>query len=129
MLRRSTFVRIAIVAATLFAASAGIGCHRPPPPEGAPPRAQHGATRDQTNAVANSFFGAANARIEVPACAGRVALENGSATIADSCFTGDTNVVVCTDATSASPVKCAPEPGKLAIIGTANDMISYARIR
>jgi len=129
MFPRSTLARAAIIGAALFAASMGMGCHRPPPPGGASSHVRRDGLRDQTIVNANSVFGPAEAKVEVPACAGRVALENGAAIVADACFTGDTNVVVCTDATSASPVRCAPEPGKLAIAGTANDMISYARIR
>jgi hypothetical protein len=61
-------------------------------------------------------------------CAGRVAMENGAATVRDSCFTGDTNVVLCTDVTAANPMRCTPEAGSLSISGSGSDVISYARM-
>jgi hypothetical protein len=82
-----------------------------------------------TNLNAASFFGAANIRVDPAQCAGRIALTQGEATVHDECFSGDTNVVICTDATSASAVKCTPGAGALNIAGNANDMISYARLR
>jgi len=99
-----------------------------------PPRSNGGGSGGSilsggTNLNAASFFGAANIRVDPAQCAGRIALAQGEATVHDDCFSGDTNVVICTDATSASPVKCAPAPGTLNIAGNANDMISYARLR
>lgn len=46
-------------------------------------------------------------------CAGRIALTQGSMTVRNLCFTGETNVVLCTDATAANPVKCSAELGAL----------------
>jgi hypothetical protein len=63
------------------------------------------------------------------ACAGRVQLAQGTATVNDACFTGDTNVVLCTDASSASAVQCTASNGKLTLAGTAGDFINYARVR
>ena len=58
-----------------------------------------------------------------------VRLEQGAATVNDGCFTGDTNVVLCTDATSASPIQCTASSGKLTLAGTGADLINYARVR
>jgi hypothetical protein len=85
-----------------------------------------------SNDIVNAFgiFGGANVtKVSVIACAGRTTLNNGNATVKDSCFTGDTNIVVCTDATSASAVRCLPTAGSLLVGGTANDVIAYARMR
>ena len=62
-------------------------------------------------------------------CAGRVSLSGGVAEVQDSCFTGDTDVVVCTDSTSINPVRCSPHSGALAIGGSGSDVIAYARMR
>jgi hypothetical protein len=62
-------------------------------------------------------------------CAGRVTLEQGGATVEDECFTGDSNVVLCTDNSTVNPVKCSPGKGELRISGTGRDAISYARLR
>ncbi len=62
-------------------------------------------------------------------CAGRVRLAQGAATVNDMCFTGDTNVVLCTDASSASAIQCTAGNGKLAVAGTGSDLINYARVR
>jgi hypothetical protein len=76
------------------------------------------------------IFGGANVTMpSVIVCAGRIGLSNGSATVKDACFTGDTNVVVCTDSTSASAVRCTPGAGSLLIGGTGSDVIAYARMR
>ncbi len=83
---------------------------------------------DSINAV--GIFGGANVNLHsMIVCAGRAVLSNGSATVKDGCFSGDTNVVVCTDVTSISPVRCAPASGALAIGGSGNDVIAYARMR
>lgn len=79
--------------------------------------------------AANSFFGGVNVTAMIDQCAGRVQLAQGAATVSDSCFTGDTNVVLCTDATAVNPVQCAAEKGKLALAGTGTDLINYARVR
>ena len=75
------------------------------------------------------FLGDANVTINIGMGAGRDALTQGEGTIRDDCFTGDTNVVLWTDATAANPIKCAPAPGSLTISGCGSDIISYARVR
>jgi len=62
-------------------------------------------------------------------CAGRVALSQGQATVRDDCFSGDTDVVICSDASTASPLRCSPGLGTLTIAGNGSDIVSYARIR
>lgn len=62
-------------------------------------------------------------------CAGQATLTGGIASVTDPCFTGSTNVVLCTDTTAASAVKCAPGAGSLAISGAAGDTVSYARLK
>jgi hypothetical protein len=78
---------------------------------------------------ANSVFGGVNVTAMDFLCAGRVRLAQGAATVNDTCFTGDTNVVLCTDASSANSVQCAAANGKLAPAGTGSDLINYARVR
>ncbi len=83
---------------------------------------------DSINAV--GIFGGANVNLHsMIVCAGRIPLAQGSAIVKDSCFTGDTNVVVCTDTTSINPVRCAPSAGALEVGGTGSDIIAYARMR
>lgn len=62
-------------------------------------------------------------------CAGQISLVNGFATVSDPCFTGNNNVVMCTDSTAANAVRCAPEPGSLLVSGAGADVIAYARLR
>jgi hypothetical protein len=81
------------------------------------------------NIRVTSVMGPANVSVMNNVCSGRIALIQGSATVQDSCFTGDTNVVVCTDATSPYAVKCAPGKGALLIEGHSGDVISFARVR
>ena len=78
---------------------------------------------------ATGIFGGAVVNVSPAACAGRATLSQGSAHVKDSCFTGDTNVVLCTDVSNASPVRCAPEAGSLMVDGTGSDVIAYARMR
>jgi hypothetical protein len=75
------------------------------------------------------FLGDASVNVDMVMRAGRVALSQGEATIRDDWFTGDTIVVLCTDATAASPIKCSPSPGTLSISDSGGDIISYARVR
>ena len=79
--------------------------------------------------IANSFFGGVNVTAMDLVCAGRVQLAQGAATVKDACFTGDTNVVLCTDASSANAVQCAAANGKLELAGNGSDLINYARVR
>jgi hypothetical protein len=62
-------------------------------------------------------------------CAGQVSLMGGLATVTDACFTGSYNVVVCSDNTTANPVRCTPSIGSLSLSGTGSDSISYARLK
>jgi len=62
-------------------------------------------------------------------CAGQATLTGGSATIRDVCFSGADNVVLCTDTTTISAVRCTPTSGTLAIAGSGSDVVAYARIR
>ncbi len=62
-------------------------------------------------------------------CAGQAKLDGGSASVSDACFTGGDNIVMCTDTTSVSAVKCTPGAGYLTISGAAGDTIAYARVR
>ena len=117
------------IAAAIIAILAGAGCAHHPPPPGAAPNRNPAANGIDHNITSNSFFGSSTVTAEVDLCAGRVQLGQGVATLKDSCFSGDTNVVVCTDSTAANAVRCAAGPGQLEISGTGDDVINYARIR
>ena len=122
-------MRPVIVALGLSTLIAGAGCaprpHPAPPPPGGP-----GAASDESrNIAATSIFGPATVTALTNLCAGRVRLAQGAATVNDTCFTGDTNVVLCTDASSASAIQCTAGNGKLALAGTGSDLINYARVR
>src|SRR5690242_5571087 len=103
-----------IVAALSLFALIGSGCGRGPRPEAPPthgePGTMHGESGTKYNQsrdiVANSFFGGVNVTAMDLVCAGRVQLAQGAATVKDTCFTGDTNVVLCTDTSSANAVQC-----------------------
>jgi hypothetical protein len=82
-----------------------------------------------TGVWANSVFGSVDVRQTANLCAGRVQLAQGNATVNDACFSGDTNVVLCTDTSSANAVQCTAANGKLALAGTGSDLINYARVR
>jgi hypothetical protein len=62
-------------------------------------------------------------------CAGHTTLTDGNTSVSNPCFTGSDNIVMCTDTTSASAVKCAPSNGYLSVSGTPGDTIAYARVR
>jgi hypothetical protein len=62
-------------------------------------------------------------------CAGQATLSGGAATIRDACFSGADNVVLCTDTSAVSAVRCTPAAGELDIAGSAGDVVAYARIR
>jgi hypothetical protein len=62
-------------------------------------------------------------------CGGHVTLTTTTATINDACFTGASDVVLCTDSTSVAAVKCTPGYGIMTVTGTAGDVISYARVK
>jgi hypothetical protein len=120
----------AILALGLCALIAGTGCGRRPEP---PPPSHPGAPQSATNLDhminANSFFGGVNVTTLTNDCAGRIRLVQGAAIVNDACFTGDTNVVLCTDASSANPIQCTASNGKLALAGNGSDLINYARVR
>jgi hypothetical protein len=119
-------MRSAIVAFAVSAVIFGSGCGRGPHPGPPPGRSGVGGSHD---IVANSFFGSVRVTAMDNACAGRVQLTQGAATVNDACFTGDTNVVLCTDASSANAVQCTASNGKLTLAGNAGDLINYARVR
>ena len=119
-----------IVGALSLFALLGSGCGRGPHPG---PPGRPGDRRSKVNQsrdiFANSFFGGVNVKRGDVSCAGRVQLAQGTATVKDTCFTGDTNVVLCTDASSANAVQCAASNGKLELAGNGSDLINYARVR
>jgi hypothetical protein len=78
---------------------------------------------------ASSVFGSANVHISETMCAGKIALSQGSASVRDACFSGDTNIVLCTNESHPAPVRCKATAGVLTIEGTSGDVIDYARIR
>ena len=102
------------------------GCRFGGPPPHPPGK---GGSNNVHALTANTVFGNSIITDLTLECAGRVALTQGVASIDDACFSGDTNVVVCTDSSSPSPVMCAPHKGSLAIAGTGADTINYARIK
>ncbi len=120
----------AMLAAVIALMLAGCGPKLPPPGHGHGPGAeQPGGPSFSDNISANTVFGANNITVLAHACTGKVRLDRGAATVDDACFTGDTNVVVCTDASAPNPVMCSARKGALAIAGTGSDEISYARVR
>lgn len=120
-------MRKSVLTLAAIAVGAALGCNRPSAPP--PPKGGSSDTVGSNNISAFSFFGAAHVSQVPGACAGRVQLAQGSATVKDTCFTGDTNVVLCTNASSAHPIRCTPERGSLTVEGSGSDMISYARVR
>jgi len=123
-------MRPVIVALGLSALIAGAACAPRPHPAPPPHPGEPGAASNEPRGIwANSIFGAVNVRATIDLCAGRVRLAQGAATVNDTCFTGDTNVVLCTDASSANAVQCSAGNGKLALAGTGSDLINYARVR
>jgi hypothetical protein len=114
-------------AAVVLAVTLISGCQNGGPHGGV----HYSNTHDNTSVgnQASSIFGSAKATVYTIACAGRIALSQGAATVKDSCFTGDTDVVSCTDMTAPMPVMCTPANGSLTIRGTGSDRVSYARLR
>jgi hypothetical protein len=120
-------MRPLIVALAVTALIAGAACG--PPPGSQRSGASGGGPHDVHGVWANSVFGSVDIKETLDLCAGRVQLAQGAATVNDACFTGDTNVVLCTDASSANAVQCAASNGKLALAGSGSDLINYARVR
>jgi hypothetical protein len=94
--------------------------HSAPPPIG---------TLNGQSVNVSTNFGGSNVNVFSILCAGRVDLAQGSATVKDSCFTGDSNVVICSDITSANAARCEPGKAILTVEGHADDRIAYARVR
>ncbi len=119
-----------IVGALSLFALLGSGCGRGPHPD-VPQRPGEASSKvnQSRDIIANSFFGGVNVTAMDLGCAGRVQLAQGAATVKDTCFTGDTNIVLCTDASSANAVQCAASDGKLELAGNGSDQINYARVR
>lgn len=116
---------VSMVLAGLCAAcqSPGIQISKPPPP---------GSSQQNDPHITQAWdvFGSANVINHFGIlCAGRVALKQGSATVSDSCFTGDSNIVLCTETSATNPVRCKPGKGVLTIEGTGSDEINYARVK
>jgi hypothetical protein len=110
------------------AALGALGCSRPDAPS--PAATGPGAAGGSHNVVqAYSMFGPATVKTMGALCAGRVTLAQGRAEVKGDCFSGDGNIVICTDATAPNPVMCAPRKGLLSVAGTAGDTISYARVQ
>jgi hypothetical protein len=61
-------------------------------------------------------------------CVGKATLNGGHASVSDPCFTGDDNIVMCTDTTAPNPIRCTPAPGYLSVSGASDDTISYVRV-
>jgi hypothetical protein len=122
-------MRPVIVALAVTALIAGAGCGDGPHQSASQRPGESGGPHDVHGVWANSVFGSVDVKETGNFCAGRVQLAQGSATVNDSCFTGDTNVVLCTDASSANAVQCAASNGKLALAGNGSDLINYARVR
>ena len=116
-----------LVAAIAMIALIGSGCGNPRQGEKAK-RGEAHEVNASNNISANSMFGPVQIQQMALQCAGRIKLAQGMATVNDSCFTGETNIVLCTDATAANPVRCSPAPGKLTVAGASDDVISYARV-
>lgn len=128
-MKAGTTVIAALSMSISMIALIGSGCGHPPPrPEA---MGKHGDSKEGPSQIiaANSFFGGVNVTAMLDQCAGRVQLADGAATVNDTCFSGDTNIVLCTDATAANAVECAAGKGKLALAGTGSDLINYARVR
>lgn len=84
---------------------------------------------DSAVALAYSVFAPARAESIGILCAGHVKLQGGGATVKDSCFSGETNIVLCTDVTAPNAVQCAPIGRMLSVKGSGEDVISFARVR
>ncbi len=119
-----------LVLVLMLAVSGCGGCGRSSyPPNISAKDAGKGAGSDFHGIFSNSVFGSSSIHIEPTVCAGRATLQQGESTVTDSCFTGDTNIVLCTNVTGLNPVRCTPRPGSLSIVGIGDDQVSYARVK
>jgi hypothetical protein len=120
-----------IAAALVAGALLTQACQHPAPPPGREPLkpGEKSAINSSNNISANSMFGPVQITAIQNMCTGQIRLAQGSATVKDGCFTGDTNIVLCTDSTSASAIRCAAGAGNLQLTGAGDDLINYARIR
>jgi hypothetical protein len=122
-LMRAAIVPLAMAGLTFAACQS-----RPPHPARMTPGGDVKVSNDVVNAF-GIFGGAKVTMTAVILCAGRIPLTNGSAIVKDACFTGDTNIVICTDATGINAVQCTPGAGSLLVGGSGSDVIAYARMR
>ena len=79
--------------------------------------------------TARSVFGRADVHNLEAICTGKIALSQGSAMVRDNCFSGDSNIVLCTNESHPNPVRCKAGAGVLTVEGGGEDVIDYARIR
>ena len=79
--------------------------------------------------TARTVFGRASVENLEAICIGKITLTQGSAAVRDSCFSGETNIVLCTNESHPNPVRCKATTGMLTIESGAGDVIDYARIR
>ena len=119
-------IQVVTVAIMITASGCG-GCGRSYPPGMSAKGGKPGS--DFHGIFSNSVFGPSTIHIEPTVCAGRATLQQGEATVTDSCFSGDTNIVLCTNVTGLNPVRCTPRAGSLSIAGIGGDQISYARVK
>jgi hypothetical protein len=110
--------RVTLIIASLFVIAAAAGCLQVQPPPTPPP------TTISSWSPLGGFTMSSGAN-----CAGRATLGDTPTVVSDSCFTGTDNIVLCTDTTSSSGVRCTPDAGSLTIAGGAGDTIAYARVR
>lgn len=88
-----------------------------------------GDTAGSHDMTALGLFGGANINVNQYLCAGRITLNNGSGAVKDACFSGESNIVLCTDMTNANAVRCTPAKDELSIGGNGSDVISYVRVK
>jgi hypothetical protein len=124
----ANLMRMAIVPLALAGLTCAACQSRPPHSARMTPGGDVKVSNDVVNAF-GIFGGAKVSMTAVILCAGRIPLSNGSAIVKDACFTGDTNIVICTDATGINPVQCTPGAGSLVVGGSGSDVIAYARMR
>ncbi len=125
-----TILRLPALSMIALALCAGcVGCGNPRQDAPTPSSRSAGSRPDSHNINSNSVFGSSTVTVTANVCAGRTTLQQGTASIDDSCFTGDTNVVLCTNVSALNPVRCDPHPHSLEVFGVGNDTISYARVK